>query len=374
LTLAERSSATDSVGLAADLTVSDDPEFVQLLDADGRRVRDPRYTAELDADRLRGAYAEMARARRLDVEGTALQRQGELGMWIPQLGQEAAQVGSAMALGTSDFAFPSYREHAVALHQGVTLSELLALFRGVAHGGWDPYARRFGLYTIVIGSHTLHATGYAMGIQRDGVPDAVIVYFGDGAMSQGDTNEAFVWAASVNAPVVFFCQNNQYAISAPSRTQSAAPLFRRADGFGFPGIRVDGNDVLAVHAVTSDALWRARSGGGPTLVEAYTYRVGPHTTSDDPSRYRDADEVAMWRARDPLSRVKTHLLAEGLADEAWFAELGSSLDAFGAEVREACFALPAPELGDFFASVHDEVTAETREQQEWLARYVQSFE
>jgi 2-oxoisovalerate dehydrogenase E1 component alpha subunit len=384
LTLAEWSSADPLVISPDDSAAVDlpqvghpdetpDAEFVQLLRADGQRVSDPRFGAELDYDGLRQAYGEMARARRLDIEGTALQRQGELGMWIPQLGQEAAQVGSALALTDNDFAFPSYREHAVALHRGVAVAELLAVFRGIRHGGWDPQQHRFGLYTIVIGAHTLHATGYAMGIQRDQAHEAVIAYFGDGAMSQGDTNEAFIWAASMNAPIVFFCQNNQYAISAPSRTQSHAPLYRRAQGFGFPGVRVDGNDVLAVHAVTSDALWRARSGGGPTLIEAYTYRLGPHTTSDDPTRYRSSAEEDRWRVRDPLARVRAHLLDAGEADERWFADLDDTLDAFGATVRDACHALPTPDLGETFAHVHAEITAESRAQQQWLADYLDSF-
>ena len=188
--------------------------------------------------------------RRVDVEATALQRQGELGIWARLLGQEAAQVGSGRAMRAGDYAFPTYREHGVAWCRGVDPLNLLGLFRGVNHGGWDPNENNFHLYTIVIGAQTLHATGYAMGMQRDGAVgedgNAVIAYFGDGASSQGDVNEAFIWASVFNAPVVFFCQNNQWAISEPIEKQSRIPLYQRARGFGFPGIRVDGNDVLAV--------------------------------------------------------------------------------------------------------------------------------
>ena len=250
--------------------------------------------------------------RRVDAEATALQRQGELGLWASLLGQEAAQVGSGRALRPQDYAFPTYREHGVAWCRGVDPLNLLGLFRGVNHGGWDPDEKNFHLYTIVIGAQTLHATGYAMGIQRDGDvgtgdPErdaAVIAYFGDGATTQGDVNEAFVFAAVQNAPVVFFCQNNQWAISEPIEKQTRIPLYQRASGFGFPGVRVDGNDVLAVYAVTKAALDDAREGNGPTFIEAFTYRMGAHTTSDDPTRYRVAAEVEVWKQRDPIARLR----------------------------------------------------------------------
>ena len=203
----------------------------------------------------------------------------------------------------------------------------LQLFRGVSQGGWDPQENNFHLYTIVIGAQALHATGYAMGVRMDGNvgtgdPDrdtAVICYFGDGASSQGDVNEAFVYAASFDAPVVFFCQNNQWAISEPVEKQTRIPLFQRARGFGFPGVRVDGNDILATYAVTQHCLDEARNGNGPLLIEAYTYRMGAHTTADDPTKYRVSAEVEEWKFRDPILRLKTLLAHEGMADEAFFA-------------------------------------------------------
>jgi pyruvate dehydrogenase E1 component alpha subunit len=261
------------------------------LTPEGERVEDSSYPLDDDAD-IKGMYRDMVLVRRVDTEAIALQRHGELGLWASLLGQEAAQIGSGRALSARDMAFPSYREHGVAWTRGLDPMRLLELFRGVTNGSWDPEEHKFHLYTIVIGDQTLHATGYAMGIQRDGADDeAVIVYFGDGATSQGDVSEAFAWSSVFHAPVVFFCQNNQWAISAPQERQSPVPLYRRASGFGFPGIRVDGNDVLACYAVTKKALAAAREGQGPTLIEAFTYRMGAHTTTDDPTRYRMASEL-----------------------------------------------------------------------------------
>jgi len=243
-------------------TESDEPELVQLLTPEGERREHPDYSVDLDDEAVRNLYRDLVLSRRIDTEATALQRQGELGIWASLLGQEAAQVGSGRALMPQDFVFPTYREHGVAWCRGVDPLRLLGLFRGVDQGGWDPRESGFGLYTIVIGAQTLHATGYAMGMQRDGVVGsgdddkdaAVVAYFGDGASSQGDVNEAFIWASVFNAPVVFFCQNNQWAISEPIERQTRIPLYQRALGFGFPGVRVDGNDVLACYAVTRAAL------------------------------------------------------------------------------------------------------------------------
>ena len=344
-------------------TVYGGPDLVQLLSPDGERVDHPEfspYAAHLGAQDLRGFYRDLVLVRRVDAEATALQRQGELGIWASLLGQEAAQVGSGRALAPQDYAFPTYREHGVAWCRGVDPLNLLGLFRGVNHGGWDPAATKFHLYTIVIGAQTLHATGYAMGIQRDGDVGtgdpardaAVIAYFGDGATAQGDVNEAFVFASVENAPVVFFCQNNQWAISAPSERQTRIPLYRRAAGFGFPGVRVDGNDVLAVYAVTKAALERARSGNGPTFVEAYTDRMGAHTTSDDPTRYRMAAEVEVWKDRDPIVRLRTHLVNTGAVDDEFFAALERESDELAARVREGCLTMPDPDPHQMFDHVY----------------------
>ncbi|MEH3076652.1 MAG: thiamine pyrophosphate-dependent enzyme [Quadrisphaera sp.] len=259
-----------------------------------------RHLHDVDDDALRALHRDLVLVRRLDTEATALQRQGELALWAPLRGQEAAQVGSARALRPGDFVFGSYREHGVAHVRGVDPTRLLRFWRGSTHSGWNALTTRMTTPAIVVGSQVLHAVGYAMGVQRDGTDDAVITYFGDGATSQGDFSEALGFAAATSAPVVFFCQNNQWAISAPVGVQTRVPVAQRADGFGIRGMRVDGNDVLAVLAATREALAHARSGAGPVLVEAVTYRLGPHTTSDDPTRYRDASEVALWEQRDPL--------------------------------------------------------------------------
>ena len=334
-------------------------DFVQLLTPDGERVQHPAFSFEGTDEQIAGYLREMVLARRFDNEATALQRKGELGLWPPSLGQEAAQVGSVNATRLPDFVFPSYREHAVALHLGIDPVEMLTTFRGTAMVPWNSAEQGLHLYSFVIGTQTLHAVGYAMGLQRDGLNGnddpaangAVMVYFGDGATSQGDVNEAFIFAASYTAPVVFFCQNNQYAISEPIALQSKIPLYRRASGFGFPGVRVDGNDVLAVQAVTSWALGRARQGHGPTLIEAYTYRMGAHTTSDDPTKYRSRDETEQWRARDPISRVQSYLLSSGAIDQAWLDALDADCEDLAERVREGAVTLPEPNLEDLFDHV-----------------------
>ncbi|MBB3045104.1 pyruvate dehydrogenase E1 component alpha subunit [Nocardioides soli] len=362
------------------------PELVQLLTPEGERVDHPGFrfdTEERAEDEvIRGFYRDMVLTRRIDVEATALQRHGELGIWAQLLGQEAAQVGAGRALRPQDFVFPTYREHGVAWCRGVDPLDLLGLFRGVDQGGWDPDDKNFGLYTIVIGAQTLHATGYAMGMQRDGVvgtgdPDrdaAVIAHFGDGASSQGDVNEAFVFAASYNAPVVFFCQNNQWAISEPFERQSRIPLYQRALGFGFPGVRVDGNDVLATYAVTQAALQRAREGQGPTFVEAYTYRMGAHTTTDDPTRYRLSDDLERWKLKDPIARVEAYLRRNGLADDDFFGAVQAEADDLGVRLREGCRALPDPSPLSIFDHVYAELTEELEVQRDGFAAYLESFE
>lgn len=361
------------------------PELVQLLTPEGERVDHPDYSAyvaDLDADDLRGFYRDLVLVRRVDAEATALQRQGELGIWASLLGQEAAQVGSGRALRPQDYAFPTYREHGVAWCRGVNPLNLLGLFRGVNHGGWDPDEKNFHLYTIVIGAQTLHATGYAMGIQRDGAVGtgdadrdaAVVAYFGDGATSQGDVNEAFVYAAVNNAPVVFFCQNNQWAISEPNDRQTRIPLYQRARGFGFPGVRVDGNDVLAVYAVTKAAMDAARSGQGPMLIEAFTYRMGAHTTSDDPTKYRVSAEVEVWKHRDPIARLKAYLTAHAMADTEFFDAVDREADELAATVREGCLTMPDPEPLSMFDHIYVEEHPVVEAERAEFAAYHASFE
>jgi 2-oxoisovalerate dehydrogenase E1 component alpha subunit len=367
--------------------IPDQEGFVQLLTPEGERIEHPDYPLDLSAADIRAMYRDLVLVRRIDTEAIALQRQGELGIWASLLGQEAAQIGSARALEPQDMVFPTYREHGVAWCRGIDPVKLLELFRGVSHGNWDPEEHKFHLYTIVIGSQTLHATGYAMGIQRDGAVggdpgnpkaperpgEAVIGYFGDGATSQGDVNEAFVFASVFNAPIVFFCQNNQWAISAPLEKQSRVPLYQRAHGFGFPGVRVDGNDVLACYAVTKKAMQAAREGQGPALIEAFTYRMGAHTTTDDPTRYRLASELEMWKLRDPIERVRAYLVRTGLADPDFFAAVEAEAKQVGARVRDACRSMPDPAPLSIFDEVYSEPTSILREEREQYAAYLDSF-
>lgn len=357
-------------------------DLVQLLNPEGERVDHADFAFTGDDEQVRGFYTDMVLTRRIDAEATALQRQGELGIWAQSLGQEAAQIGSGRAMASQDYAFPTYREHGVAWCRQVDPLRLLAMFRGVDPGSWDVAEHGFHLYSIIIGSQTLHATGYAMGVERDGLvgtgnPErdtAVIGYFGDGATSQGDVNESFIFASSYNAPVVFFCQNNQWAISEPIERQSRIPLYQRALGFGFPGVRVDGNDVLAVHAVTSAALERARSGNGPTLIEAYTYRMGAHTTSDDPSKYRLADELEHWKLKDPIQRVRAYLTRGGAADDAFFSDVDAEAAKLATNLRAACLALPEPSMTEAFDWVYAEQTPYLAAQQAEYAEYAASFD
>ncbi|WP_120520336.1 pyruvate dehydrogenase (acetyl-transferring) E1 component subunit alpha [Arthrobacter celericrescens] len=370
-------------------TESGDPAtgMVQLLGPDGTLGTDPvfsDYAKRLEPEQLRGFYADMAKIRRFDQEATALQRQGELALWVPLTGQEAAQIGSGRASQPQDYIFPTYREHGVALTRNVDLSELLKLFRGISNGGWDPTENNFHLYTLVLAAQMPHSVGYAMGIQRDqklaeaaGSNDpkaAVLAYFGDGASSEGDVHESMVFAASYDAPVVFFCQNNHWAISVPTEVQTKIPLFNRAKGYGFPGIRVDGNDVIAVHAVTEWALEHAREGRGPVLIEAHTYRVGAHTTADDPTKYRQSAEEAEWRSKDPLDRLEKYLRAEGLADDAFFDQVKQDGNELAAYVRSTALALQAPDIHDAFAGVYAEPHPLVAEEQAWFTQYEAGFE
>jgi pyruvate dehydrogenase E1 component alpha subunit len=320
-----------------------DEELIQLLSPEGERVAQKDYESTLSGDEIFGFYRDMVIIRRICNEGTSLQRQGQLALWAPIQGQEAAQIGAGRALGPMDFTFPTYREHGIAWCRGIPPVDWFRLFRAVSNGGWDPQKYRHSVPTVVLGNQALNAVGYAMGVQRDGAEEAVIGFFGDGASSQGDVLESFVRAASFNAPVVFFLQNNQWAISEPSSLQAKIPLYHRAEGFGFPGVRVDGNDVLAVYEVTKRALEHARVGGGPTLIEAFTYRMGAHTTSDDPTRYRVDAEVEVWKHRDPVERVKSLLVHEYKVKKAALSDVSAEADAMALQLREDVLAMDRPD-------------------------------
>ncbi|WP_022890918.1 pyruvate dehydrogenase (acetyl-transferring) E1 component subunit alpha [Agromyces italicus] len=361
---------------ATGLLTRPDP-FVQLITPTGERVRNAEYdpwVADVDLEVLGRLYRDMVVVRRIDTEATALQRQGELGLWPPLVGQEAAQIGSAHALRDDDFVFSSYREHALAWHRRVAPAQLLSVWRGTAASGWNPYEHNMAVPQIIIGAQALHATGYAMGLRWEGSDAASIAYFGDGATSEGDVNEALVFASSFDAPVVFFCQNNQWAISEPVGLQSKQAIARRADGFGMPGLRVDGNDVLAVLAATRFALDRARRGEGPSLIEAVTYRMGPHTTADDPKRYRGDAELAEWRERDPISRVLAYLDGSGVDIAGLEREATAEADRVAAELRAAITTLGDPEPLSVFDHVYAEPNSHLERQRANYARYLAMFD
>jgi 2-oxoisovalerate dehydrogenase E1 component alpha subunit len=350
--------------------------LVQLITPAGERVSHPEYdpwVQDISDEQLGSLYEDLVAIRRIDTEATALQRQGELALWPPLLGQEASQIGSARALRDDDFVFSSYRDNGVAYCRGVDLTDIVRVWRGNASSGWDPYTVNMATPQIIIGAQTLHATGYAMGIQHDGADSVAITYFGDGATSEGDVNEAMVFAASFQAPVVFFCQNNHWAISEPVRLQSHIQIADRAAGFGIPSMRVDGNDVLAVMAATRVALDRARRGGGPTFIEAVTYRMGPHTTADDPTRYRDANELEDWAAKDPIRRVKALLDRKGLLTEEFEAAVQQKADAVAREMRAGCINMPEPEPLDIFKHVYSTPNSWLDRQQDHYSRYLASF-
>ncbi|WP_125100417.1 thiamine pyrophosphate-dependent enzyme [Leucobacter chromiireducens] len=384
---------------AAPTTTHQDPEPIRFLDDAGNYA--PSATAAEYAAELQGVgvaefqqwYRDMVSTRAFDVECTHLQRQGQLALWVPSIGQEGCQAGIGRAAEPQDHIFPAYREHTIAHIRGVSRVDLAAQFRGLTHGGWDvtdPAHGNFHLYTLVLGAQTQHATGYALGQVLDAkraagntaldageagtaTGEATLVFYGDGTTSQGDANEAMIFAASYQTPEVFVVQNNRWAISVPVARQSRTPLYRRALGFGIRAVQIDGNDPLAAYAVARRFLRLARTGEGPGYIEALTYRIGAHTTSDDPTRYREEAELAHWEDRDPVARLETHLRALGVGDD-FFAEVRETADREAKIARDAILTLPTPTADSMFAHVYSEEHPRIEEQRAWLARYEASFE
>ncbi|MFJ4038721.1 pyruvate dehydrogenase (acetyl-transferring) E1 component subunit alpha [Microbacterium sp. NPDC090007] len=365
----------DDEHVAATPAIDDD--VIRLLDVDGSRVPDAEldpWIADLSPHELRALHRDMVLTRRLDAEGVALQRQGQLALWAPCRGQEAVQVGTAHALAPGDFVFPSYREHGVLLGRGAKPADYVLAWRGEEHSAYDHTTINAAPPQIIIGAQSLHATGWAMGAQRDGSTDVAVAYYGDGATSQGDVNEALVFASSFRAPVVFVCSNNQWAISEPVTVQAKYPIAGRAPGFGIPSLRIDGNDPLVCVAAMRWALDRARRGEGPSFIEAVTYRMGPHTTSDDPTRYRDAAEVEAWAQRDPIARLEAYLRAEGMLDDSGMDEVARAADTLAAEVRAACIGATTRAPGTMFDHVYAEPHAALAQQKADYLDYLAGFE
>lgn len=340
--------------------------LTRILEADGS-CQGGADLPKLSPEQLLEMYRWMLLMRTFDTRAVTLHRQGRIGTYPPLQGQEAAQIGSAFALQKEDWIFPSYRDQAALMVHGQTLERSLWYWMGREEGSVAPADANIFPIAIPIATQIPHAVGMAWAARLQGDTAATIVYFGDGATSEGDFHEGANFAAVFKVPCVLFCQNNHYAISLPVGDQTASEtLAQKAAAYGMPGVRVDGNDILAVYKVTKEALARARSGGGPTLIEAVTYRTGPHTTVDDPHRYRSEDEVARWQQMDPLERFRRFLEGQGH----WHAELEEKMLAAArqqvAAAVEAAEALPPPQPEDIFDYVYATVPPHLQEQRDEL--------
>jgi pyruvate dehydrogenase E1 component alpha subunit len=352
---------------ATDVPLAVDLEPIQLVAPDGAPTPEHRYSRDLPPETLSWLYETMVVTRELDREFVNLQRQGELALFASCRGQEAAQVGAAACLRKTDWLFPQYREIGAFLLRGITPAQMGAVWRGKWHGGLEFTKKCVAPIAIPIGTHGLHAVGAAMAAQRLGEDSVTVAFLGDGATSEGDAHEALNLASVYQAPCVFFVQNNQWAISVPVSHQMAGPsIAHRAIGYGMAGIRVDGNDVLACYAVMSDAAQRARDGGGPTLIEAITYRVGPHTTSDDPTRYRSAEDVHLWTARDPITRYHNYLQSIGVWTERLEERVAAKAKRLRAELRESIVEADDFPVTDMFDTVYQDITPALADQRQQL--------
>jgi len=300
-------------------------ERLQVLDADGNV--DDELLPDVDDDELLQLHRAMVFARRYDAQLLKLQRQGRIGTFAPIRGQEAAQVGSVSSLRDDDWMVPSFRETAASLWRGLDPVSLILYNAGYNEGGAIPEDARDLPIAVPVATQIPHATGIAYAARLQETDEVVLTYFGDGATSEGDFHEALNFAALHDLPVIFLCQNNQYAISTPREEQTGSKsIAQKALAYGMPGVQVDGNDVLAVRRATDEAVATARAGDGPTLVEAVTYRMGVHTTVDDPSKYRDEEEVEEWKERDPIERLRIHLKNRELIDDDAIDELEQEID------------------------------------------------
>lgn len=334
-----------------------------LPDQEPYRLLGTPAAAELDPGLLRALYGQLVRGRRYNRQATALTKQGRLAVYPSSTGQEACEIAAALALGPRDWLFPSYRDTLAVVARGVDPVEALTLLRGDWHTGYDPRVHRVAPLSTPLATQLPHAVGLAHAARLSGDAVAALAMVGDGGTSEGDFHEALNFAAVWHAPVVFLVQNNGFAISVPLAKQTAAPTFaHKAVGYGMPGRLVDGNDAPAVHRVLTEAMNRARDGGGPTLVEAVTYRIDAHTNADDATRYRDDDEVAAWRAHDPIELLEREMTARGLLDDDARRRAADEAETLAADLRERMHADPALDPMELFAHVYAEPTPQLREQ------------
>lgn len=345
---------------------------LEVLDQEGK-IKVKKWVPQLDDDKLVEAYKTMLYARVADIKAVSLQRQGRIYTLPANMGQEAAAVGSALAIEKSDWMVTAYRELGAWLVKGVTMKHYFLYFGGSEEGSRYAEDARITPVAVPISSQLPHAVGIAHAINYRGEKDVVLAYFGDGGTSQGDFHEAMNWAAVYNCPVIFFCNNNQYAISLSRKKQTRSEtLAQKAIAYEMPGIQVDGNDFLAVYRATSEAVKHARSGKGPVLIEAVTYRMGAHTTSDDPGRYRTKEEEEEWKGKDPLKRMKIFLEEKKLWDDKKEKEYRSEAEEDVAKQFREVENMAPPKVDDIFkyqfAELPDSLKQQQVELQNFLAR------
>ncbi|MCG2623474.1 pyruvate dehydrogenase (acetyl-transferring) E1 component subunit alpha [Arthrobacter sp. I2-34] len=335
---------------------------VQLVDPDGRHVHNDMYPLP-DGQTLLAEYRQLVIGRRVNEQANALVRQGRLAVYPSSHGQEACQVAAAACLQGQDWMFPTYRDTVAVMARGVDPIQTLTLLRGDWHSGYDPYEHKVSIQATPLATQLLHAVGVAHAAKLKGEDTVVLAMCGDGATSEGDFHEALNFAAVFHLPVVFFVQNNQYAISVPLKHQSVAPsLAHKAIGYGMPGERVDGNDLAALLGVLLKGVDRARAGGGPVLVEAFTYRMQSHTNADDATRYRTDEEVQAWLPRDPIIRLRSYLTGLHLLTEQKEEEFARDAETVAARMRDGLNAEVQVDPEDLFRFVYTEKTAQLREQ------------
>ncbi len=334
-----------------------------LPDAEPYRVLGTGAAAKADPGLLRRLYAELVRGRRYNTQATALTKQGRLAVYPSSTGQEACEVAAALALAERDWLFPSYRDTLAVVARGLDPVSALTLLRGDWHTGYDPREHRTAPLCTPLATQLPHAVGLAHAARLKGDDVVALAMVGDGGTSEGDFHEALNFAAVWRAPVVFLVQNNGFAISVPLAKQTAAPsLAHKAVGYGMPGRLVDGNDAVAMTEVLGEAVTRAREGGGPTLVEAVTYRMEAHTNADDATRYRGDAEVEAWRGHDPILLLERELAGRGLLDDDFKRRTGEDAEAMAADLRERMNRDPLLDPMDLFTHVYAEQTSQLREQ------------
>lgn len=359
-------SLTDETRAAV---VLPDPEPLRLIDEAGKAVpaKQRRGLTLPNIDTLKELYRRMVIARRWETQVTALTRQGRLSTYPSARGQEACEIGTVMAMQETDWLFPTYRDSIAVGTRGVLTSEILSGFRGDWHSGWDPKKYRIAPQATPLATQLLHAVGFAMAAKLKGDPIATVAFIGDGATSEGDAHEGFNFAGVWQTPTVFIIQNNQFAISVPIAKQTRARMLAdKAVGYGMPGYHVDGNDIAAVYAVVTEALERARGGGGPTMIECLTYRIEPHTNSDDPSRYRDSADVDVWKERDPVVRLERYLKGKGALDDDLRTSIEAESEEIASRMRDTMNAEPVLDPMELFEYVYSEPRASLQAQRDAL--------